>query len=205
MIIGNFTYSKAQDSYTGELSTLTAGARKLVFQPGEAKTDKAPDYRVIGPSKTGDVEFGAAWKKRSEEGRDYLSVKLDDLALAQLLNCAVMASNDGEGFILVWSRDSRKEFGITSGRRAARRSCPSWRCKGSSHRWERRHRRREFWKQFVSRNINTLTEKAGRLNGWFFTRPPSAPPLPVRPYRLRGNQPPWRHDPGKDIVAVPYP
>ncbi|MFZ3235343.1 MAG: hypothetical protein WA417_19560 [Stellaceae bacterium] len=34
MIIGNST-----GPYTGELSTLTAGARKLVFQPIEAKSE----------------------------------------------------------------------------------------------------------------------------------------------------------------------
>jgi uncharacterized protein (DUF736 family) len=44
--------------------------------------DKAPSYRVVSPSKTGNVELGAAWKKRSEEGRDYLSVKLDDPSMA---------------------------------------------------------------------------------------------------------------------------
>jgi uncharacterized protein (DUF736 family) len=41
-------------------------------------------------------------------GRDYLSVKLDDPALPPPVNCAMVESTDGEGFILVWSRDSRK-------------------------------------------------------------------------------------------------
>jgi uncharacterized protein (DUF736 family) len=109
MIIGNFTYSKAQDTYTGELATLSAAARKVVFRPIDAKTDKAPCYRVIGTSDTGDVEAGAAWKKRSEEGREYLSVKLDDPALPQPVNCAMVESGDTlDEFILVWSRDSRK-------------------------------------------------------------------------------------------------
>ena len=109
MIIGNFTNNEAQDTYTGELATLEVGARKVVFRPIEAKTDKAPNYRVIGLSKTGDVEFGAAWKKRSEEGRPYLSVKLDDPALAQPVNCALVESGDErDEFILVWSRDSRR-------------------------------------------------------------------------------------------------
>lgn len=107
MIIGNFTYNEARDTYTGELATLTVAARKVVFQPNEAKTDKAPSYRVV--SKTGDVELGAAWKKRSEEGRNYLSVKLDDPALATPINCALVESNDDpNAYILVWSRDSRK-------------------------------------------------------------------------------------------------
>jgi uncharacterized protein (DUF736 family) len=80
----------------------------VVFRPNGAKTDKAPDYRAVAAGKAGDVEFGAAWKKRSEDGRDYLSVKLDDPSLAQPLNCALVEPNDGEGFILVWSRDRRQ-------------------------------------------------------------------------------------------------
>jgi uncharacterized protein (DUF736 family) len=108
MIIGNFTYDKARDAYMGELAILSVAARKVVFQASEPKADKAPSYRVIGLSKTGDVEFGAAWKKRSDEGRDYLSVRLDDPALPQPVNCALVESSDREGFILVWSRDSRK-------------------------------------------------------------------------------------------------
>ena len=108
MIIGNFTYSKAQDTYTGEFATLTVAARKVVFQPSEARGDKAPSHRVVSPGKTGSVELGAAWKKRSEEGRDYLSVKLDDPSLAQPLNCALVESSEAEGFILVWSRDRRQ-------------------------------------------------------------------------------------------------
>ena len=108
MIIGNFTYNEAQDTFTGELATLEVGARKVSFRPNEARTEKAPHYRVVSLSKSGDVEFGAAWQKRSEEGRDYLSVKLDDPTLPQSLNCALVESSGGEGFILVWSRDTRK-------------------------------------------------------------------------------------------------
>ena len=112
MIIGNFTYNPAQDTYTGELATLTVAARTLVFQPNEAKGDKArrqPHYRIISPANGGDVELGAAWKKHSDEGREYLSITLGDPALTQPVNCALLASGDsGEAFILVWSRDSRK-------------------------------------------------------------------------------------------------
>jgi uncharacterized protein (DUF736 family) len=108
MIIGNFNYNKAQDTYTGEIATLSGATRKVVFKPSEATGDKVPQYRVLGPSKTGDIEFGAAWKKRTDEGRDYLSVKLDDPALATPINCALVTSSQ-EGFLLVWSRDSRKK------------------------------------------------------------------------------------------------
>lgn len=112
MIIGNFTHDPARNTYTGELSTLTVAARTLVFQPNEAKGDKArrqPHYRIVSPAKGGDVELGAAWKKHTDEGREYLSVTLADPALTQPVNCALLGSGDsGEAFILVWSRDSRK-------------------------------------------------------------------------------------------------
>ena len=36
--------------------------------------ERGPDFRIVA----GNVEFGAAWKKTSNEGRDHLSVKLDD-------------------------------------------------------------------------------------------------------------------------------
>jgi uncharacterized protein (DUF736 family) len=111
MIIGNFTYDTARDTYTCELSTLTVAARTLVFQPNEAKGDKArkqPHYRIVSPATGGDVELGAAWKKHSDEGREYLSVTLADPALTQPVNCAMLGPNDSKSFILVWSRDNRK-------------------------------------------------------------------------------------------------
>ena len=88
MIIGNFKHDEALGTYMGELATLTVAARKVVFRPIEAKGEKAPSHRIVSPSKAGDVELGAAWKKRSEEGRYYLSVKLDDPSLRQPINCA---------------------------------------------------------------------------------------------------------------------
>ena len=90
MIIGKFTPNEAQDTYTGELATLEVGARKVVFRPVEAKTENGPSHRVYVLSKDGDVEFGAAWTKRSEEGREYLSVKLDDPSLNRPIHCALV-------------------------------------------------------------------------------------------------------------------
>src|SRR5271170_6189906 len=62
MIIGNFSYNPARDTYTGELATLTVAARTLVFQPNEAKGDrpsangKPPHYRIVSPAQGGDIE-----------------------------------------------------------------------------------------------------------------------------------------------------
>ena len=112
MIIGNLTYDRARDTYTGELATLTVAGRALVFQPNETKSDKGrrePNYRVVSPAKGGDIELGGAWKKYTNDGREYLSVTLADPALTQAVNCAVVSSNGKpDEFILVWSRDTRK-------------------------------------------------------------------------------------------------
>jgi uncharacterized protein (DUF736 family) len=112
MIIGNFTYDPARDTYTGELATLTVAARPLVLKPHEAKGDKArrePNYRITSPAQGGDVELGGAWKKYTNDGQEYLSVTLADPALPQAVNCALFSAGDdtGEGFILVWSRERR--------------------------------------------------------------------------------------------------
>jgi uncharacterized protein (DUF736 family) len=68
MIIGNFKHDKAEDTYTGELTTLTVAARKVVLQPSEARGDQAPSDRVVSPSKTGNVELGAAWEEALRGG-----------------------------------------------------------------------------------------------------------------------------------------
>ena len=55
---------------------------------------------------------GAGWSKRSNEGREYLSVKLDDPSFTQPSFTQPICANlfdveDGAGYSLIWSR-SRK-------------------------------------------------------------------------------------------------
>lgn len=109
MIIGNFTYTKAKDIFTGEIHTLTLLRSKVVFRPVAEKNGKGPDYRVTVESTTGSVELGAAWKRTSEAGREFLSVSIDDPALDHPLNAALMPSEDGKGAILIWSRPAKRE------------------------------------------------------------------------------------------------
>jgi uncharacterized protein (DUF736 family) len=98
MIIGKF--NQAQNDYIGNLVTLTHRG-KLVFTPAQGGVD----YRVTLDG----AEVGAAWKKTAREsGKAYLSVKLDSPFLPAPVNCALMAQEDGS-YILVWSRDDRKQ------------------------------------------------------------------------------------------------
>lgn len=104
MIIGNFRYEAAADIYTGELRTLTMQRNGVVLRPLRKGSEREPDYRVVEVTETGSVELGAAWRKRTERGRDYLSVLLDDPALNRPLSAALFLDEDDQHATLVWSR-----------------------------------------------------------------------------------------------------
>ena len=71
--IGSF--KKVGSEFQGEIVTLSVQAKAVRIVPEENRSNEdAPSHRVF----VGRAEIGAAWSKRSAEGRDYLSVKLDD-------------------------------------------------------------------------------------------------------------------------------
>ena len=94
--IGSFT--KAGDGFTGSVKTLSINA-KASIKPADKTSDKAPDYRVYA----GAIEFGAGWKKTSNEGRSYLSIKLDDPSFPAPIYATLVEAEDGS-HALIWSR-----------------------------------------------------------------------------------------------------
>ncbi|MBG0808459.1 DUF736 family protein [Methylosinus sp. H3A] len=52
--------------------------------------------------------MGAAWSKRSNEGRDYLGLKLDDPSFNAPIFANLFDDESGEGYSLIWSRPSRR-------------------------------------------------------------------------------------------------
>ena len=69
------TFKKSGNEFQGEIVTLSVQAKGVRIVPEANRTnDNAPSHRVF----VGRAEIGAAWSKRSSEGRDYLSLKLDD-------------------------------------------------------------------------------------------------------------------------------
>ena len=125
MIIGNFSYDADQDIYLGEITTLTVQRIEVVFRPTDKAGDKEPDYRIVQERDGGTVEFGAAWKRSSERGRDFLSVVLDDPALPTTLNAALFLSDRGDQANLVWQRHARKAPAAEPDRARAQRQRPS--------------------------------------------------------------------------------
>ena len=93
------TFTKSENGYTGAVKTLALNVKARIA-PAEKTNDKAPDFRVFA----GQTEFGAAWKKRSSEGREYLSVKLDDPGFPAPIYASLVEVEGEEGLSLIWSR-----------------------------------------------------------------------------------------------------
>jgi uncharacterized protein (DUF736 family) len=103
--IGSF--KKSGNEYQGEIVTLSVQTKGVRIVPeGNRSNDNVPSHRVF----VGRAEIGAAWSKRSNEGRDYLSLKLDDPSFNAPIFANLFDDEDGEGSSLIWSR-SRKKTG----------------------------------------------------------------------------------------------
>jgi uncharacterized protein (DUF736 family) len=97
--IGSF--QKSGGEFQGEIVTLSVQTRnvRIVAETNRAN-DNAPSHRIY----VGRAEIGAAWSKRSSEGRDYLSVKLDNPSFNAPIYANLFDDEDGEGYTLIWSR-----------------------------------------------------------------------------------------------------
>lgn len=103
--IGIFT--KQGESYQGEIITMSVQTKNVGIIPEEpGGNDNAPTHRVF----VGRAEIGAAWTKQSNEGRDYLSVKLDDPSFTAPIFANLFDDEDGKTCNLIWSR-ARKSNG----------------------------------------------------------------------------------------------
>ncbi|MCP3418611.1 DUF736 domain-containing protein [Bradyrhizobium brasilense] len=99
------TFKKTGNELTGEIVTLSLQARNVRIVPETNRSgENAPSHRVY----VGRVEIGAGWSKRSNEGRDYLSLKLDDPSFTAPIFANLFDDEDGEGSSLIWSRPSRR-------------------------------------------------------------------------------------------------
>jgi len=56
----------------------------------------------------GRVEIGAAWTRRSNEGREYLGLKLDEPSFSAPIFANLFEDSDGKAHSLIWSRQSRR-------------------------------------------------------------------------------------------------
>ncbi len=98
--IGTFKKTGSNE-FTGEIVTLNLQSKGVRIVPDlRASGENAPSHRIL----VGRAEIGAAWSKRSNEGRDYLGLKLDDPSFTAPIYANLFDDEDGEGYSLIWSR-----------------------------------------------------------------------------------------------------
>ena len=98
--IGTFKKTGSNE-FTGEIVTLSVPAKNVRIVPETTRSgENSPSHRVY----VGRVEIGAAWAKRSNEGRDYLGLKLDDPSFTAPIFANLFDDEGSEGYSLIWSR-----------------------------------------------------------------------------------------------------
>ena len=95
--IGTFTAQK--NGFTGSVRTLMLDISVRLI-PNDKASDNAPDFRV---ETDGGLDIGGAWKRISQSERPYLSVTIDDPALAAAIHARLIDDESGS-FSLIWSR-----------------------------------------------------------------------------------------------------
>lgn len=103
--IGTFKKTGSNE-FIGEIATLSVQAKSVRIVP-ETRTagENAPSHRVY----VGRAEIGAAWSKHSNEGREYLGLKLDDPSFTAPIFANLFDDENGEGYSLIWSRPLRRK------------------------------------------------------------------------------------------------
>lgn len=91
------TFTRDGQGFVGTIATL-AIKTKAAIKPNEKRAANAPDYRIY----SGGAEIGAAWAKKSEADKPYLSVKLDDPSFGTPIFCRLVG--EGDDHQLFWSR-----------------------------------------------------------------------------------------------------
>ena len=71
---------------------------------GRLRLDRLPATAAGLYAGRGEIEFGAAWRKTSNEGREYLSVKLDDPSFPTPIYASLVEVEGEDGLSLIWSR-----------------------------------------------------------------------------------------------------
>jgi uncharacterized protein (DUF736 family) len=97
------TFSPAKDGgWVGTIRTLTIEVKARFVPNDNQGSERAPAFRVFA----GRSEIGAAWREHSsgENGRDYLSVRLDDPSLAEPISAAMFENAEGKEAQLIWNR-----------------------------------------------------------------------------------------------------
>ncbi len=101
-VIGEFKTNG--NGIVGNVRTLTVRFQARL-NPIERVSRDAPDFRVTANG----AEVGAGWKAVSDDGEEYISIKLDDPSFVAPISAALWpGEKDGE-YALIWNRPRRRD------------------------------------------------------------------------------------------------
>ena len=100
------TFSRNDDGFFGNISTLTLDAKLAILPAEKSDADNAPTYRVFCEG----MEIGAAWNRTGEKAGNYLSVSIDDPSFTQPIHANLFQSDaENDVWALHWSRQSKRD------------------------------------------------------------------------------------------------
>jgi len=105
-IIG--TFKTTENGYAGRIETLAFRA-DISIEKAQKSADNQPDYRVFHVTADFKSEIGAAWKKKSREGSEYVSINIDDMSLPSKVYCSLVKTGAEHGHTLYWDRPLPKK------------------------------------------------------------------------------------------------
>lgn len=99
IIANTGTVTADKDGFTGTLRTLTLDVKVKLVPNGKGNNENAPDFRLQAASH----DVGAACRKTSEAGRDFLSVTVNDPTFPATVYARLIEGEDGT-HDLIWLR-----------------------------------------------------------------------------------------------------
>jgi len=96
-VIANFNLKDGK--YTGTIRTMTINVKAQIV-PNENQTMGAPDWRVFA----GGAELGAGWNEETDDGRPYVSMKLDDPTFHHPIRAAFFENEEESTGFMIWNR-----------------------------------------------------------------------------------------------------
>lgn len=101
------TFTATPDGLEGRLKTLTIDRPLTLVAVDPGDTENAPDYRIMAGEGEDAYEVGAGWKHVGDKAGNFVTLLIDDPALARPLRANLFSSDD-QSHVLIWSRSARR-------------------------------------------------------------------------------------------------
>ena len=101
-VIANFNLKDGK--YTGTIRTMTINVKAQIV-PNDNQTMGAPEWRVFA----GGAELGAGWNQETDDGRPYVSVKLDDSTFHHPIRTAFFENEEEGTAFMIWNHPMPQE------------------------------------------------------------------------------------------------